>query len=374
MDAKKPLKPLVLGQRVGSHMHAGKAGYVVNIIGEQKPETIGSMGGGVCSYGGSADFLVIWEDGSPSRIPESIVHGIGWTVHDEVLDADGIAALQAKSAEFLADKEKVAQARKTELAAKRAEHRAKNTHLLATNDPKAKGEARTVAENIRREVKRLWPTASISVVKDGYDSVRCTWTNGPSELEFMEKVGKRHQSGYFDGMTDSFVHVDNPFGDVFGSVRFVMHHRSPTIDGIRDAWRRAGNDPNEVPDNFLSDMPSRFPNGEAIRRAWYETTLTPEVPPANPKRPGEGAPGLDYVIEEHTHTKHGFQMFIIVLSDRVSKEKFDELRGLAQERGGWYSRKWGRTPNGFAFKLKAVAEAFALEFVGGVAPQVAAVV
>lgn len=64
-------------------------------------------------------------------------------------------------------------------------------------------------------------------------------------------------------------------------------------------------------------------------------------------------------IEEHTHTKKGFQMYICILGDRVDRATFDGLRANAEAMGGWYSRPWGRTPGGFAFKDRATAEAFA---------------
>lgn len=64
-------------------------------------------------------------------------------------------------------------------------------------------------------------------------------------------------------------------------------------------------------------------------------------------------------IERHTHTKGGFDMWVVVMPDRVSREDFDRLRGEAQTAGGWYSRKWGSSPAGFAFKSEAAAQYFA---------------
>lgn len=96
-----------------------------------------------------------------------------------------------------------------------------------------------------------------------------------------------------------------------------------------------------------------------------------------------GATGLR--IEEHTHTKKGFQMFIAILPDRVDRSEFDRLRTLAESLNGWYSRPWGKTPGGFAFKLEANAKAFAGEAqpaetlqvsiaaIDNVSPQIAAV-
>jgi hypothetical protein len=63
-------------------------------------------------------------------------------------------------------------------------------------------------------------------------------------------------------------------------------------------------------------------------------------------------------IEEHTHTKRGFQMFICILPGRVDREEFDRLRNAAEALGGWYSKPWSKTPGGFAFKARTDAEAF----------------
>lgn len=64
-------------------------------------------------------------------------------------------------------------------------------------------------------------------------------------------------------------------------------------------------------------------------------------------------------IEQHTHSKHGFSMWLVILPDRVPREEFDRMTGEARALGGWYSRPWGGTPGGFAFKVKANAERFA---------------
>lgn len=63
-------------------------------------------------------------------------------------------------------------------------------------------------------------------------------------------------------------------------------------------------------------------------------------------------------VEEHTHTKKGFQMFIVVMADTVDKDKFRELRDKASAMSGWYSRKWGKTPGGFAFAEQENADSF----------------
>lgn len=89
---------------------------------------------------------------------------------------------------------------------------------------------------------------------------------------------------------------------------------------------------------------------------WSLEAPAAETPAAAPAS-AEASTGA--AIERHTHTKGGFDMWVVTLSDRVSREEFDSLRDTAQAAGGWYSRKWGKSPAGFAFKSEAAAQAFA---------------
>lgn len=79
---------------------------------------------------------------------------------------------------------------------------------------------------------------------------------------------------------------------------------------------------------------------------------------------GGNSSGL-FTIEKHRHTKKGFDMWICTMAERVERADFDRFLAAAKELRGWYSRPWGGTPGGFAFK----SEAAALEFVGGDAPE-----
>lgn len=66
-----------------------------------------------------------------------------------------------------------------------------------------------------------------------------------------------------------------------------------------------------------------------------------------------------FTIEEHTHTKRGFQMWIVSPAERVERDTFTAWLERAKSLGGWYSRKWGSTPAGFAFKSETAAREFA---------------
>src|SRR3546814_9131364 len=45
-----------------------------------------------------------------------------------------------------------------------------------------------------------------------------------------------------------------------------------------------------------------------------------------------------FSIEEHTHTKKGFQMFIAIMGARVERETFAALLDAARALGGWYTK------------------------------------
>src|SRR3546814_16374502 len=78
--------------------------------------------------------------------------------------------------------------------------------------------------------------------------------------------------------------------------------------------------------------------------------------------PAKAAATIDgaglFSIEEHTHTKKGFQMFIAIMGARVERETFAALLDAARALGGWYTKPWGGTPGGFAFKDAAMARQF----------------
>lgn len=64
-------------------------------------------------------------------------------------------------------------------------------------------------------------------------------------------------------------------------------------------------------------------------------------------------------IIETKHTRDGYALFVVQLSDRVGRDEYSELNGAAKKLGGWYSsfRGAGAAP-GFQFKTKQQAEQF----------------
>lgn len=97
-------------------------------------------------------------------------------------------------------------------------------------------------------------------------------------------------------------------------------------------------------------------------RAWASMTGKLDEP-ATPTgeteaRTPTGEGGGRFVTTQHTHTKKGFVMWIASIGERVERPEYDRLLSEAKALGGWYSRPWGGTPGGFAFKAEANARAF----------------
>ena len=90
-----------------------------------------------------------------------------------------------------------------------------------------------------------------------------------------------------------------------------------------------------------------------------KATYTPkDKPAAAPAEQLDVDAPEGFSISAHTHSKKGFAMFIVEQADRVERGEFMAQLDKAKARKGWYSRKWGSTPAGFAFKDQAQAVAF----------------
>ena len=128
-------------------------------------------------------------------------------------------------------------------------------------------------------------------------------------------------------MTDSYDSHSTPWNTVFGGVKFVSTSR-----------------------DYSEEICKLFPDYQD-RVQWAEPVPTL-------KRPTQDTSSNDLHIEKHLHTKKGFIMYLVVNSNRVSRDVFNEQRDLAKDYGGWYSRKWSKTPGGFAFETRKAAEDF----------------
>lgn len=91
-----------------------------------------------------------------------------------------------------------------------------------------------------------------------------------------------------------------------------------------------------------------------------------EDAPANAAPPG-------WRIERHEHTKRHRTMVLAIPEGRTDQATFQRWSIHAQDMGGWYSRKWGRTPGGFAWWADEDGDAQARAFIawtrGGPGPK-----
>lgn len=69
--------------------------------------------------------------------------------------------------------------------------------------------------------------------------------------------------------------------------------------------------------------------------------------------------GIPCHVEKHHHTKRGFDFWLVVTDERVDEDTYKSIRSKCEALGGWYSRKWGKCPGGYAFKDETAANQFA---------------
>jgi len=80
------------------------------------------------------------------------------------------------------------------------------------------------------------------------------------------------------------------------------------------------------------------------------------------------ATGPGYEVQKHHHTKRGVDFWLVVMADRVDRDRFEVLRDSCKAAGGWYSRQWASTPGGFGFDSEAAATAWAFATFGEANP------
>lgn len=232
-----PAQPLVVGSRIHCILYGGADGIIYKIKGEQKPETISKLGGGVGVMGGNAyfDIVFVGDRAHTSSVPESIVHGsVQWAVLDGIAGADEIttalAAAEARRVALEAESER----KSTERAARRAELPKQFRFLETIAQQKGNG-ARTKSShalgsaNLKAQLARAFPGVKFSVKSESYsggDAIRVHWDCGPTIKE-VEAISGQYQEGSFDGMTDCYNYDrDNVWTDVFGGAKYVTESRS----------------------------------------------------------------------------------------------------------------------------------------------------
>lgn len=223
-----------VGQYVSSILYDRGMGIVVAIHGEQRPESVRQLGGGVGVIGGRASFDVVFEGGQQSiQLPEGILRGVQWQIYGEVASAQDIAQAVANAeAKRIADAKAADEERQAFAAAVEAIKSAPEyAHLEQLDGGRYGGKA--CAGNVRKDLKKHFPGVKFSVRSDATE-VRVRWTDGPLEKD-VEAIVDRYKAGHFDGMTDCYNYTRSAFTEVFGSVRWTWATRDSSDDLIRAA-------------------------------------------------------------------------------------------------------------------------------------------
>lgn len=191
-------------------------------------------------------------------------------------------------------------------------------------------------------------------------------TDQPPDVVAMIKTDiDKYEYGTFDAMTDCSGFKNRDFDGPQAKYVHVSNEHSPEL--LQAFWeflRPIYNGADALPEKYEDIKPTdrifddwagaviwRVLSGnwdQKISKMFWDQYAKPKAPkPIN----GGG-------IGEYTHTKKGFQMFIVTLPCRVEREEYLNLLEIAKSLGGWYSRRWQDTPAGFAFKERENAEQF----------------
>jgi hypothetical protein len=102
------------------------------------------------------------------------------------------------------------------------------------NDP-----LNAAAKNVRIELARAFPGVKFSVKTSrfsGGDSLRVSWTDGPTSGQVDEIVGK-YSAGSFDGMQDLYTYERNAWTDAFGDAKYVSVTRNYSAAAVESVLR-----------------------------------------------------------------------------------------------------------------------------------------
>lgn len=204
---EKTRAEIVVGSVVTTNLYCLGRGVVYQIIGEQMPDTVKQIGGGVMVTGGHAEFDIVHDCGKFSkRLPECILRGVQWEILDEIADAEEIQRLCA-NAEECAEKEKIEEENNTLVFSAEVE-RLKTAAEYPQLEKGDCSSGKLAAKNIRKELKQF-KGVKFSVCNPHYGSVKVKWTDGPT-LEKVKAIINKYKDGYFNSMQDIYEYSASP--------------------------------------------------------------------------------------------------------------------------------------------------------------------
>ncbi|AVF38186.1 LPD29 domain-containing protein [Rahnella sikkimica] len=215
--------PVVVGSVVTTNLYWLGRGVVYEIHGEQRPDTVKPLGGGVVISGGHAEFDIVHDCGKFSlRLPECILRGVQWDVLDEIADAEEIHRLYVNAKEKEAEAKREKEENTTRFNAEVERLRTAPEYAKLEQGECSSG--KLAAKNIRKELKQF-TGVKFSVRNPHYGSVDVSWEDGPT-CEKVDAVIKKYKDGHFNAMQDIYEYLESPFNKVFGSAKYPDSHRT----------------------------------------------------------------------------------------------------------------------------------------------------
>jgi hypothetical protein len=221
------------------------AGRLVGFgVSTYSPDTSEAKAGAITSaekitrWGAELKIVVTYEDGTAARLDAKgfsdkssarfARHRLDGRMHGAPYLAQLAAAVASKNAAETSAKERADQAHAQALQRLQAENPALMTWAKAKEAGRKLGGHTMAAHNIRIMLKAAFPGVKFSVKSDSFsmgDSVDVSWTDGPTAAEVDAITGK-FSAGSFNGMDDSYTYTSSPWGELFGSSKYVNTSRS----------------------------------------------------------------------------------------------------------------------------------------------------
>lgn len=324
----------------GDMANPDKTGWIVRVTEhENEVYTIGAGGMEREHF----NLVIVWENLTFSEVSEGIA-----TRWIEKAAAQNIAPKPADELEAMLADAKAEQAR--QYAARTAELEARQDQASKWRD--------SIRDKIPADAKAVIIAELVQDKSDSMTDYFASTTTRTIILAFsthtrdlfpeMRKAAKNHEKTAF--LADAPAKAEHREKYSMGAGYYLK-------DGYRhnDGWR--------ISKSTIyargNDIAESIPFGE-----WAVPADQPKPARTYEKADATTAEAVDmdapegFTVSTHTHTKKGFQMFIVEQADRVERETFMRQLEKAKALRGWYSRKWGSTPAGFAFKDQDAARKF----------------
>jgi hypothetical protein len=211
---------------------------ILDIKGEQRPDTIKTLGGFVVT-GGNANIDVVFPDHISRGIPESIIRGVQWNIGDAVASDSEITELVGQA---VAAQNEAIRAQQEKAAAHKAE-----VDALPAKFPYLSKE-KSGAANMKTELRRAFPGVKFSVRFESYSggsSIRVSWADGPT-VKQVDEIADKYKECDFDGMDDSTHYRNSAWTEVFGGAKYVSTSRhytraflEPLAERVAKQWGKA---------------------------------------------------------------------------------------------------------------------------------------